>query len=122
MNIAPISISNINSYGKANNNSKVSFSGLDTEKNWLMTCLAISGTTGLVGINAGRGIYTAKLIKTVENISKSPEIKKDTFTVKDINGDEKSELILYKKDGSKIAIDLTSCDVLEEKKAWEKIE
>lgn len=47
-----------------------------------------------------------KNINTFQNILENNNIKKDTFLIKDMTGDNKPDLVLFKKDDSNIVIDL----------------
>ena len=58
----------------------------------------------------------ARFLNKVANIAASDSIRQDTFTVKDVNKDENPDLILYKKDGSKVIIDITNKKVTNSKK------
>lgn len=58
----------------------------------------------------------SKLAGKLLNIYQSPEIKKDTFTVKDVTGDEEPDLILYKKDGTRVVYDIKNEQLLQETK------
>ncbi|MBP3820504.1 hypothetical protein J6G99_02540 [bacterium] len=54
--------------------------------------------------------------KEINNIMKDKTIDKDTLIVKDINDDDCPEIILFKKDGSKVAIDAIGKDIIQIKK------
>lgn len=69
--------------------------------------------SALVGLVTGMGLekgmdsaYTKQKLENFEKVVNDPEIKKDTFMVKDVTGDEKPDMILFKKDGSKVVFDL----------------
>ena len=80
---------------------------------------------GLIGFMLGSGItfhYLDKqnnnnkenFLEKVQTIYNSKDIKKDTFKVEDITDDNKADIILYKKDGSKVVIDLAKQNILQE--------
>lgn len=82
-----------------------------------------------IGAMLGMGITSdsnnkaaKKFSEDVQNIYNSDDIQKDTFSVKDITGDENPDLILYKKDGSKVVIDIANQKVLEETTTLNPIE
>ncbi len=64
--------------------------------------------------------YKSFLEKT-EQIAASDSIKTDTFTVRDVNKDKNPDLILYKKDNSKVIIDFANQNILQEKNTLESI-
>ena len=54
------------------------------------------------------------LFDKLEKNVKSSELQKDTFMVKDVTGDEKPDMILFKKDGTKVVLDIAENKILEE--------
>lgn len=127
MKIAPITTS----FTPRNNNIKnnnIKFSGyygsdeyFKKEKSATDAAAILMGVTlASVFVGAGALLYdnkkdnSEKFRKEVENIYQSNNIQKDTFTVKDMTDDDKPDLILYKKDGSKVVIDIANQEILEE--------
>lgn len=58
----------------------------------------------------------------VQEICTSEDIKKDTFKVEDMTGDKKVDIILYKKDGSKVVLDMENQQILQETKKLDVIQ
>ncbi len=124
MKIAPITTN----YITRNNN--VKFTGEYTYKDiseakskGLNVGLPFGGFIGMVlGILVGCGLNifeNKQFSEKYDKVINSEDIQKDTFTVKDITGDEKPDLILYQKDGSKIVIDIANQNILQEKNTLE---
>ena len=129
MRIAPITTgfaTKAASFAPRNNN--INFSGyygsdeyFEKEKSAADAAGILMGLTlAAVFVGAGALLYdiknnnSEKFRKEVENIYQSNKIEKDTFTVKDMTYDDKPDLILYKKDGSKVVIDIANQEILEE--------
>lgn len=67
---------------------------------------------GLLGVNLhkeNKPRFVDEFVKTISD----PELKKDTFTVTDITGDMKPDVILYKKDGSQVIVDVQNSMIIE---------
>lgn len=63
-------------------------------------------------INTGK---PKDFVDKVNELCNSDELQKDTFTVKDITKDDKPDMILYKKDGTKVVLDIYNNKILQEK-------
>lgn len=55
-----------------------------------------------------------ELFDKFEKVCTSPEIQKDTFLVKDVTGDGKADMILFKKDGTKVIFDIAKGEISNE--------
>lgn len=125
MNIRPLNgfyTPNINK-NVYKNNERVSFKAAqydDTEDDIIVNRLinTVQGGlimfSGMIGVLAGIGIEkgmtmmdSKNIVDRFEKVANDPEIKKDTFMVKDVTGDDNPDMILFKKDGSKVVFDLT---------------
>ena len=62
-----------------------------------------------------------KFIYQLDSISRSKDIKQDTFMVKDMNKDKNPDFVLFKKDGSKVVIDIKNQKILQETKKLDVI-
>ena len=90
----------------------------------------MSGALGMtvLAVIAGAGGFskseeeTDTFISTLNQISESDKVKQDSFMIKDMTDDNHPDLILYKKDGSKIVVDMKNKKVLEETKKLDIIE
>ena len=82
--------------------------------------------TGIIGAALVMGIMvglsenksskaTDEFVSTIDSISKSEDINQNEFMVKDMNDDEKPDFVLFKKDGSKVVLDIANQQILEEK-------
>ena len=85
-----------------------------------LTVLAVSGIAACSSHEENK--LEDKFLEKVQTIYNSKGIKKDTFKVQDMTGDEKPDIILYKKDGSKVVIDLAAQEVLQETKTLDVIQ
>lgn len=80
---------------------------INTVQGGLLMFSAIVGLITGMGLEKGMdSAYTKQKLENFEKVVNDPEIKKDTFMVKDVTGDEKPDMILFKKDGSKVVFDL----------------
>lgn len=80
---------------------------INTVQGGLLMFSAIVGLVTGMGLEKGMdSAYTKQKLENFEKVVNDPEIKKDTFMVKDVTGDEKPDMILFKKDGSKVVFDL----------------
>lgn len=59
---------------------------------------------------------TEKFINRIDSVYKAKDINQNEFMVKDMNGDEKADFVLFKKDGSKVVIDINNKKIIEQKK------
>ncbi len=57
-----------------------------------------------------------QFINNISEIASSDSIKQNEFSVKDMNKDNHPDLVLYKKDGSKVVIDLKNQQINSERK------
>ena len=57
---------------------------------------------------------TEKFINKIDSVYKSKDIRTDEFMVKDVNDDKCADFILFKKDGSKVVIDINNRRVIDE--------
>lgn len=58
--------------------------------------------------------FSKAAIENFVKIAESDEIQKDTFLVKDVTGDEKPDMILFKKDGTRVVFDMAEGKIKEE--------
>jgi len=59
---------------------------------------------------------TSDSLNLVSKVYNDPNTKKDRFEVRDVNNDETPEIILTKKDGSQVAIDILTGQILKAEK------
>lgn len=85
-----------------------------------LTATAIIGALAIASSKINDN-STDKFMRNVQKIYDSEDIKKDTFTVKDITDDKKPDIILYKKDGSKVVLDIYKQQILQETKKLDVI-
>jgi len=84
--------------------------------NGFLVGLCISALFGLF-VNHTNTTKSKEYLDNVNELYNSDEIKKDTFTVKDVNEDDKPDIILYKKDGTRVVLDFYNNKILQEKNA-----
>lgn len=77
------------------------------------TCIIAAGIGSCIAGGVGAQEQD-EFLEKVQTICNSKDIKKDTFKVEDITEDNKADLILYKKDGSKVVIDIANQRILKE--------
>lgn len=71
---------------------------------------AILGIAGLSGLNSSKENQQDLITNPLE----SYDLRKDTLVIKDITGDEKPDIILFKEDGSKVIVDVENGKVLQD--------
>lgn len=86
----------------------------------------------LAGIVASALVYQSmsdKAVKSsddfygrVNKIAQSDSIKQDTFSVTDYNKDKTPDIVLYKKDGSKVVVDMKNQKIINSKKKNDSIQ
>lgn len=86
--------------------------------NAIVGCGILSGLLAIaigvfIGNEKSESGEQAEFLEKVEKVYNSDEIKKDTFTVKNIDEDENPVIILSKKDGSKVVVDIANKQILE---------
>ena len=64
---------------------------------------------------------TNEFIDNISKIASSDSIKQNEFSVKDMNKDNHPDLVLYKKDGSKVILDLKNQQINTEQKKLDVI-
>ncbi|MCR5266236.1 MAG: hypothetical protein K6E29_06545 [Cyanobacteria bacterium RUI128] len=85
-------------------------------------CIAGFGATAILGMllvgadSKNNQKETDKFINRIDSVYKSNDIKEGEFMVKDMNGDEKPDFVLFKKDGSKVVIDINNRNIVNQKK------
>lgn len=80
--------------------------------------VGIAGAATIYGsytVNS-KNIDTETFYDKLDKISLSDSIKKDTFTITDYNKDKSPDMILYKKDGSKVVVDIKNQEIINAKK------
>lgn len=135
MNISPVT----NNYLKSN---PVKFTGKDEEewRDLVFQCDKVKGENLLKGMGIGTGFTlvgviaglitkaglknseTEDFVNKVQTVSVSRDINQNKFTIEDMTNDKKPDLILYKKDGSKVVIDMANQKILQETKSLDIIE
>ena len=120
MNILPVKAMSVGRAGTLNNRLKNNFKAEDdTNKkenkrandnyqlanavSFVASMAAVTGMCAMYGMDMWDRNQT---LKNFEQVANKPEIKKDTFLVKDVTDDNKPDIILFKKDGSKVIFDL----------------
>lgn len=76
--------------------------------------VGIAGAATIYGsytVNS-KNIVTETFYDKLDKISQSDSIKKDTFTITDYNKDKSPDMILYKKDGSKLVVDIKNQEII----------
>lgn len=83
-------------------------------KQFANTITFIASMAAVTGMSIMYGLSSWEQNKTLDKFEKvinDSEIRKDTFLVKDVTGDEKPDMVLFKKDGSKVVFDIANGNV-----------